>query len=99
MKIIKISHASIESIERFAPPSDLSLESTAATELRALGALRAPDSSREQKQPVWAAAALAIHDKEPTAAAFTIALRLQTDHGFNVTGRQVKELLSELRVA
>jgi hypothetical protein len=91
--------ASIESIERFDPPSDLSLESTAATGLRALGALRAPDSSREQKQPVWAAAALAIHDKEPTAAAFTIALRLQTDHGFNVTGRQVKELLSELQVA
>jgi hypothetical protein len=91
--------APIESIERFVPPSDLSLQSTAATGLRALGALRAPDSSCEKKQPEWAAAALAIHEQEPTAAAFTVALKLQTDHGFNVTGKQVKELLSGLQVA
>jgi len=91
--------APIESIERFAPPSDLSLQSTAVAGLRALGALRAPDSSGEKKAPVWAAAALAIHEQDPTAAAFTVALKLQTDHGFNVTGKQVKELLGQLQVA
>jgi len=42
--------------------------------------------------PVWAAAALAIREQEPTIAAFTVALKLQTDHGFKVTGRQVQEL-------
>ena len=47
----------------------------------------------------WTAAALAIHEQDPNAAAYTVALKLQTDYGFKVTGKQVKELLSELQAA
>lgn len=43
--------------------------------------------------PPWADAALAIRQNHPREAAATVALRLETEHGFRgVTGREVKAL-------
>lgn len=89
------------------PPAKETKETTAAPQTSPSNRLQqqqgdegdVPNRTCEKKSPPWAAAALAIHEQDPAAAAFTVALKLQTDHGFNVTGKQVKELLSELQVA
>ncbi len=49
--------------------------------------------------PVWVDAALAIHQAEPHTAPATVAIRLETEHGFpGVQGRQVKELWQQQKV-
>lgn len=43
--------------------------------------------------PIWGSRLLALHQAHPGEAPFTLALRLQTDHGFKVTGQQVQACL------
>ena len=55
---------------------------------------------RAKTRPAWADAALAIHQAEPHTAPSTVAIRLETEHGFpGVQGRQVKELWQQQNVA
>ncbi len=54
----------------------------------------------DSAMPVWADAALAIHKTDPAMAAATVAIRLETEHGFpGVQGRQVKALWQQQEVA
>ncbi len=43
--------------------------------------------------PIWGSRLLELHRAHPHEAPFTLALRLQTDHGFQVTGQQVQACL------
>ena len=81
------------------PPKPVAAQSVCLSQPPKTEVVTHPEVVTPQR-PAWADAALAIHQSDPAIPAATVAIRLETEHGFpGIQGRQVKAVWQQQQQA